>query len=82
MLAVFAMIIPHTELADETLINLIQAFITREGTDYGEQEYALPQKTQQVRDQLDAGNAVILYDTENDDFTIVFKEDIPGGAIE
>lgn len=70
------MIIPHQELAEETLLNLIQAFITREGTDYGEREYSLVQKTQQVREQLDAGKAVILYDTESEDFTIVFKDQL------
>ena len=38
------MIIPWQDLAPETLDNLIESFVLREGTDYGEQERSLEQK--------------------------------------
>ena len=38
------MIIPWQDLAPETLENLIESFVLREGTDYGEQERTLEQK--------------------------------------
>ena len=41
---------------------LIEAFVTREGTDYGTQDVSLGTKVMQVRQQLDAGTAVIVYD--------------------
>lgn len=70
------MIIPHNELNEDTLTNMIEAFVNREGTDYGEHEYTLSEKTRQVREQLEAGYAVILYDDETEDFTIVFKDQL------
>ncbi|SPZ01389.1 Uncharacterised protein family (UPF0270) [Proteus mirabilis] len=38
------MIIPWQELSTETLDNLIESFVLREGTDYGMQEKTLEQK--------------------------------------
>ena len=34
------MIVPWQEPEPETLDNLIQEFVSRDGTDYGEQEYS------------------------------------------
>ena len=70
------MIIPHNELSEETLTNMIEAFVCREGTDYGQYEYTLTEKTRQVRQQLEDGVAVILYDDESEEFTIVFKDQL------
>ena len=54
--------IPPDQLAPETLDGVIEAFILREGTDYGETEVSLADKIAQVRRQLDAGEIVIVYD--------------------
>lgn len=42
------MIIPWEELEEETLINIAESFILREGTDYGVEELSLQQKTQNL----------------------------------
>ena len=55
------MIIPWKELDSETLANLIEAFVLREGTDYGEQERSLEQKVNDVRRQLESGDAVLVW---------------------
>ena len=55
------MIIPIKEIAPDTLTNIIEAFVLREGTDYGEIEQNMESKIQQVRRQLEAGDAVIVY---------------------
>lgn len=55
------MIIPWKELDSETLANLIEAFVLREGTDYGEQERSLAQKVNDVRRQLESGEAVLVW---------------------
>ena len=55
------MIIPWKELDAETLANLIEAFVLREGTDYGEQERSLEQKVNDVRRQLESGEAVLVW---------------------
>ena len=55
------MIIPHQELAPDTLYSIIESFVLREGTDYGLEEMSLAEKVAQVREQLDAGIAVLVY---------------------
>jgi uncharacterized protein YheU (UPF0270 family) len=60
------MILPHHMLSPETLHGVIEAFITREGTDYGEHDISLATKVLQVRKQLDEGTAVIVYDQESE----------------
>jgi len=55
------MIVPWQELDPATLENLLQEFVSRDGTDYGEQEYSLVDKVQQVRRALEHGDAVLIF---------------------
>ena len=64
------MIIPHHMLSPETLQGVIEAFVTREGTNYGTQDVSLATKVLQVRQQLDTGAAVIVYDEGTESCTI------------
>ena len=43
------MIIPHRTLSPDALRGVIEAFVTREGTDYGAQEVPLDTKVLQVQ---------------------------------
>lgn len=65
------MVIPHQELSQEALTNLIDEFVTREGTDYGEQEAPLATKVAQVRRQLERGTAVIVFSEEDGSCSIL-----------
>lgn len=56
--------IPHDQLAPATLRALIEEFVTREGTEYGEQDVSLDTKVQQVIRQLERGEALISYDQD------------------
>jgi uncharacterized protein len=55
------MIIPYREISEDALDNLIEYYVLREGTDYGEQELSLAQKVQAVKRQLHSGDVVIVY---------------------
>ena len=55
------MIIPWQDLSPETLDNLIESFVLREGTDYGEQELSLEQKVSDVKRQLKSGDVVLVW---------------------
>ena len=55
------MIIPWQEIDAQTLDNLIESFVLREGTDYGEHERSLEQKVADVKRQLQRGEAVLLW---------------------
>lgn len=55
------MIIPWQDLSPETLDNLIESFVLREGTDYGERERSLEQKVSDVKRQLKSGDVVLVW---------------------
>ena len=55
------MIIPWQDLAPITLDNLIESFVLREGTDYGEHERSLEQKVSDVKRQLKSGDVVLVW---------------------
>ena len=64
------MIIPHHMLSPEALRGVIEAFVTREGTDYGVHDVPLAAKVGQVRHQLDTGTAVLVCDEDTESWTI------------
>ncbi|CAG8999065.1 MAG: hypothetical protein CENE_01029 [Candidatus Celerinatantimonas neptuna] len=55
------MVIPWQQLNSETLTNLLESFVLREGTDYGEQACSFEQKVSQLRQQLEQGEIVVVY---------------------
>ena len=54
--------VPWSELAAATLEAVIESFVLREGTDYGLEELPLAAKVAQVRQQLERGEAQIVFD--------------------
>jgi uncharacterized protein len=54
--------VPYAELSANALVGVIEAFVLREGTDYGEHEFTLEQKIAHVRAQLESGDAQIVFD--------------------
>jgi len=66
-------VVPHTELTAEALQGVIEAFVLREGTDYGERDVSHAGKVAQVLRQLERGEAQILFDplTESVDIVLV-----------
>ncbi len=65
-----SILIPAGELSADALRGVIESFVLREGTDYGEREYSLEQKVAQVRAQLERGQARIVFDPESSTVTI------------
>lgn len=68
------MIIPHTDIAADTLHNLIEYYVLREGTDYGETEVALTDKVQHVLMQLERGEVVIVYSELHESINLMPKQ--------
>jgi uncharacterized protein len=54
--------IPPESLSAEALRGLVEAFVLREGTDYGHEDYTLEQKFQAVLTAVRAGRAEIRFD--------------------
>ena len=54
--------IPYQAINAQTLRNMIEEYVTRDGTDYGEQELTLDAKVEQVLAGLKTGKMVVQYD--------------------
>lgn len=65
------MIIPIEKLSPELLHSIIEEFVTREGSDYGEIEYSLEEKVAQVKLQLERGQACVVFNPEDETCSIV-----------
>jgi uncharacterized protein len=63
--------IPLSRLDGDVLQAVIEEFITREGTDYGQLDMSLAQKVEQVRRQLQTGQAVIVFDDATESTSIM-----------
>ncbi|MBQ4859570.1 YheU family protein [Pseudoalteromonas sp. MMG007] len=67
------MIIPFEQLDKDTLYNLIESYVLREGTDYGEQEISIESKVAQVNQQLKSGEAMVFFSELHESVTIISK---------
>jgi uncharacterized protein YheU (UPF0270 family) len=66
-------VVPHTALDATLLRAVIESFVLREGTDYGEHEVSLDEKVARVIRQLERGEAHIVYDERTESVTILSK---------
>ena len=67
--------IPYDQLSPEALDGVIEEFVTRDGTDYGEVEVPLEIKIFQVLGQLKCGKAVIVFDQKIETCNILKSDD-------
>lgn len=67
------LVISPSDLSADALQGVIDAFVLREGTDYGEHELSLDEKRAEVLAQLERGTAQICYypETEHIDIQLV-----------
>lgn len=68
-------IIPVNKLSAEALKGVVDEFISRNGTDYGETEVSPETKFRQVKRKLESGLAVLIYDDEAETTNIFMKDD-------
>lgn len=64
-------VVPYTELSPEALRGVIESFVLREGTEYGERDVSLEDKVSQVTRQLRRGEAQIVFDPESESIDIL-----------
>ena len=65
--------VPFASLSEKALRGIIEAFILREGTDYGDKEFSLDEKVIQVLGQLKRQEVLIIFDTKEETFDIRSK---------
>ena len=59
-------VVPHAELGADLLRSVVESFVLREGTDYGEREISLADKVDRVIRQLEHGDAQIVFDPQTE----------------
>jgi hypothetical protein len=72
------LVIPYKQLSPEALSGLIEEFVTRDGTDSGYTRGSLSENVAMVRRQLDAGQAMIVYDNRTHTCNIKPADTVPG----
>ena len=66
-------VVPYTELSADALRGVVESFVLREGTDYGEREFSLEQKLAHVYRQLERGEAQIVFDPSTESIDIMTR---------
>ena len=69
------MIIPPEKLTVAVLRNLVEAYINREGTDYGAVELSLEEKVNKLMPQVIKGEVLIVFDEESESVNLMPKEE-------
>lgn len=72
------MIIPWQDLEESTLYNVLDSFILREGTDYGERELSLAEKRERLLQQLKTDKVVIVWSELHESLDIKDKKSFLG----
>ncbi|MGH8440126.1 MAG: YheU family protein [Pseudomonas sp.] len=70
------MLIPYEQLEAETLTRLIEDFVTRDGTDNGD-DTPLETRVLRVRQALAKKQAFILFDLDSQQCQLLAKHDVP-----
>ena len=63
--------IPYTELSGDALRGVIEEFVSREGTEYGQREYSLEDKIKRVKTQLESGEVKLFFDEQSQSCNLV-----------
>lgn len=67
------MIIPYKDIPPDTLDSIVESFVLREGTDYGEHEKSLNQKVNDIKRQLKNGDIVLVWSELHETINIMPK---------
>lgn len=68
--------IPYKELSPKALSGVIESFVLREGTDYGENEFSLEEKVAQVVQQLERGEIRLYFDPEAETCNLLTPQEL------
>ena len=74
------MIVPWQEIPPETLDNLIEEFVTRDGTDNGYED-SLERRVLQVRRMLEKGDVLIVFHPDTGDTSLAHRHSIPADML-
>ena len=67
--------IPPNKLPDKLLIAIIEEFINREGTDYGDREVSLNEKIENAKTKINQGEIILTFDSETESCNLLTKNE-------
>jgi uncharacterized protein YheU (UPF0270 family) len=67
--------IPLNELSADALQGVLEEYVSRDGTDYGELELSLQQKTQRLLQQWQRKEVVLVFDNDTESTTFLNREE-------
>lgn len=67
--------IPPQSLSLDALLAVLEEFISREGTDYGDQELTLEEKVELLKPQVMRGEVLIVFDAVAEQVTLLPKHE-------
>lgn len=70
------MIIPPEALPVDVFEAILEEYVNREGTDYGEVELSLAQKVDRLRPQVLKGDVVIVFDDQAQSVQLVNRREL------
>ena len=68
-------VIPPSDIPDEQLQALLESFVLREGTDYGDSELSLAEKLRTLTASVKKGETLVVFDVTSESFNILNKND-------
>lgn len=74
--------VPYEQLSAEALRGLVEEFVTRDGTDYGERETSLEDRCAAVVRQLAAREVAVVFDQATQSATLLTKDQLRARALE
>lgn len=66
--------VPWRDISPAALRGVVEAFVLREGTDYGAREFTHEEKVAQLLTALERGEARILYDPATESVTLLARQ--------
>ena len=75
-------LVPWDQLSPSALQSVMEEYVTREGTEYGERDVALIDKVRDVRRQLERGEVVVVFDLATQSANLVTAREARAANIE
>ena len=69
-------VIPHDQLAPETLAAVLEEFVTRQGAIHGHADETVKSQMSMLLRRIHAGAAVIVFDEESESCTVVSRDEL------
>jgi uncharacterized protein YheU (UPF0270 family) len=68
--------VPWRALSADALQGIVEEFVTREGTEYGESDVPLATKVADVRSQIERGDVLIFFDEASSSCQLMRRADV------